>query len=709
MSWRMMPLRDDPYAAETARDVGRRAPAGIWFFFGCILLGAVFDIARFPERTPWMLGFAAAFVALGGTCLLLLRARPAASVPVLIGFVNLVGVGLNAYHAIVAAPVAMCLWTLTGLLCSAAVFLRWGATNQAFAAIGSVALFPLHALLGNVDGLTWAAGGTYLLVMVAMSVFGAGLYADYVRSGLQLARTLSEREARLQSYFDLAPVGCAVLHPDGRFLEVNDALAAILGSTQEALFAANWFDLPVARDRDAVRAHAAAALASPGESSRRDARFVRGDGIEIDATVDVRGLPGPRGAIDHLMVLVQDVTARKRADAERERVLSSELHARRLAEDASRAKDEFLATLSHELRTPLSPIMTWADLLRRRRIAPADAERGLGAIARNATALSRLIDERLDVSRIESGKLRLELHPVEIGPVVLEAIEVVRPAAEAKGVAVEAEVEPDGCRVLADSDRLRQVLWNLLANAVKFTPREGRVRVTLAHGSRDARIVVEDTGQGIDPAFLPFVFERFRQGDTTSTRRHGGLGIGLAIVREMVELHGGRVHVESRGEGLGSRFTVTLPLLDDDQPVDQSGLPRSNVATLDGVRVLVVDDDPDSNDAVRTVLVAYGADVRTADSADEALEVLERWTPDVIVSDIAMPGEDGYALLARMRSGAAAMRAIPTIALTAYSSSRDRDQALSAGFHAHVSKPLRPPDLLHAVVVAREARYRGLC
>ncbi len=707
----LTPSRDDPYAIETARQVAERVPAGLLFFAACVVLSSFFDIARFHERAPWMLSFAAAFLAVGMLCFLLVRRFPAWSVPIMVAFVNVIGMGLNAYHAIVGASVAMCLWTLTGLISSAAVFLRWGRADQALASIGAVLLYPLHLAMTNVDVLTWGAGGTYLVIMVAMSIFGAGLYAEYVRSDLHLARTLTEREARLQSYFELAPVGTAVVNPDGTFLEVNDALGRVLGYSREELLRKTWFELPIPDERSAVVALAQNALAGGGDTHLHEARFLRRDGVAIDVTVDMRGLPGPAGMIDHVMVLVQDVTARRRADAERERLLAAELAARQEAEAASRAKDEFLATLSHELRTPLSPILTWSEILRRQTRTPQNVERGLEAMSRNATNLARLIDELLDVSRIESGKLRLDLQPVDLATVVAEAVDVIRPAAEAKRITLALALDATACRVLGDADRLRQVLWNLLSNAVKFTPAGGVVRVTLASDRGHARVTVHDTGQGIRPDFLPFVFERFQQGDTTSTRKHGGLGIGLALVRELAELHGGRAEADSAGEGRGSTFTVEMPLLIDDHPLPRPGsppqraeAPRSELATLDGMRVLVVDDDPDSNEVVQNVLVAAGADVRTAGSVDEAFVVLTRWVPDVVVSDIAMPGEDGYALLTRIRSGAAHIGRIPAIALTAYSAPGDREQALSAGFHAHVAKPLQTAELLRAVVAARRSR-----
>jgi PAS domain S-box-containing protein len=705
----MAPLRrdtrDDPYADESIRQVGERAPLGLLFFVVCVVLAAGFEIARFPERSGWMLGFGAAFIVLSGLCWIALRRFAARSVEILIVFVNLIGMALNAYHAIVGASVAMCLWTLTGLLGSAAVFLRWGGLNQLLASIGTLVLYPVHLVIGNVDALIWSAGGTYLAVLVAMSVFGAEVYARYLLSSLQLARTLTEREARLQSYFDLAPVGTAVLAPSGTFREVNDDLCRLLGYAREELLARSWLDLPPRIDRGAAQGQVNGALAGANQNRASETRLVRRDGVTIDASVHMRGLPGPRGTIDHVMVLVQDITMQKRADEERERVLAAELDARRQAEAASRAKDDFLAILSHELRTPLSPILAWSDLLRRHALTPDQTDRGLAAIARNASAQARLVDELLDVSRIVSGKLRLDLRPVDFAQVVGEAIDVIRHSADAKGLDLETVVEPGSYHVMGDPDRLRQVIWNLLSNAVKFTPQGGRVRVTLGRGGGYARVVVADTGQGIPCAFLPFVFDRFRQVDTTSTRRQSGLGIGLAIVRELVDLHGGHAVADSPGPDQGAIFTVEIPLLAEDRPIEAARSPRSHDVTLDGLRVLVVDDDPDSNEVVRTLLASCGADVRTASSAHEAFEIVARWLPDVVVSDLAMPDEDGYSLLARMRAGER-LRRVPAIALTAYSSPGDREQALSAGFHSHVAKPVRTAELLGAVVAAREAGSR---
>jgi PAS domain S-box-containing protein len=692
----------DPYEAQVTRLIVDRAPWGFLFFLGCVGLSTVFEVVRFPGRRPWMLSFAAAFTLLAAAAHALIRARPAWSVPVLVGFVNVVGVALNVYHALVGAPVAMCLWTLTALLASSAVIIPWRGRTQAVASLGATLAYPLHLEVGATDLLTWAAGASYLAVVVAMSVFGAALYERHVRAGFRLTSALSEREARLQSYFDFALVGTAVFAPDGACREVNDELCRILGYEREELLARRWDDLTAPAERAAGAALLRRALADPG-APPVELRLVRREGVTIHASVGMRGLPGP-GGIDHVIAVVQDVSDRKRIEAEREAVLARELAARREAEAASHAKDTFLATVSHELRTPLSPILAWSDLLRRGQLDREQVQRAIAAIERNAGVQAQLIEDLLDVSRIVAGKLRLDRQPVELEPVVREAVEIVRPAALAKGVELELALDGGGCQVSGDADRLRQVCWNLLSNAVKFTPAGGQVRIALAQDRGAARISVSDTGQGIDPEFLPHIFERFRQADPGSTREHGGLGIGLAIVRELVELHGGRVWAESRGEGRGALFTVELPLLEGVERTTPAPVGARDYAPLDGLRILVVDDDPDSNDVVETLLSSCGAEVRTAGSVPAALALLASWRPDVLVSDLSMPGEDGYSLIARLRTRDPHSPRVPAIALTAYAGPADRDHVLAAGFEAHVRKPFRSAELVTAIETAARRR-----
>jgi signal transduction histidine kinase/CheY-like chemotaxis protein len=381
--------------------------------------------------------------------------------------------------------------------------------------------------------------------------------------------------------------------------------------------------------------------------------------------------------------------------------------ANRLSEHANRAKDEFLGVVSHELRTPLNAILGWSQLLGREKVVnPTILAKGLAVIERNSRAQVKLIEDILDVSRIISGKLRLELKPIEVESVLRAAAEAIRPVADAKGVSLRA-ASTQGTMVLGDPDRLQQVLWNLLSNAVKFTPAGGQVDVAVERAGRSVRVMVLDSGKGIDPEFLPYVFERFRQADSTTTRRHGGLGLGLAIVRHVVELHGGSVRALSGGLDRGSTFVVKLPLYEgndvggDREPgvrVARDTDPGA-MARLDGIRVLVVDDEPDAREVLGTILVAAGAEVALAGSAREALEQLATFAPDVLVSDVGMPGEDGYAMIGRVRESASRFCRVPAVALTAYASPEDARHAVLAGFDTHLAKPVEPATL--TLVVSR--------
>jgi signal transduction histidine kinase/DNA-binding response OmpR family regulator len=409
----------------------------------------------------------------------------------------------------------------------------------------------------------------------------------------------------------------------------------------------------------------------------------------------------------HAAELQQEVTERKQAEEERAKLLVREQAARAEAEAANRTKDEFLATLSHELRTPLTAVLGWAHLLRSGKLPEETAASALETIERNARAQSQLIDDLLDVSRIITGKLNLDARPVELGPIIQAAINSVRPSAEAKNIQLEMELDLTIGEVAGDGNRLQQVVWNLFSNAIKFTPDNGRVDVHLRRVNSHVEIVVSDTGQGISAEFLPHVFDRFRQADGTTTRTHGGLGLGLAIVRHLVELHGGTVRADSPGAGQGATFTVNLPLISGGMAQGQGERahkasvdegPPPHYLALGGLRVLVVDDEVDTRDLIAEVLARGGAEVQTAATASEALGVLERWIPDVLVSDIGMPDEDGYALIKKVRGLDAKQPGwIPALALTAYAGVEDRMRALSAGFQMHMSKPLDPGELLAVV------------
>jgi len=695
----------DPYRDALLRRVVRRARLGFGVFLACVAISTLFEVLRFPERRVWMAGFAAGFVLLVVLASAAIRRRRAWSVATLIVFVNVVGVAVNAYHVIVHASLPMCVWQLTALLGSAAVILPWGARSQAIACVGALVSYPLHLVAGTADPLVWSAGGTYLAAVSALSVFGASRFADYVRSGLRLTAQLSEREARLQSYFDLALVGTAILASDGGYIEVNDELCTMFGYARSELLHLSWRVLFLPADRAAFAALVRRMLSQADDPERREMRCVRKDGTILDAIVSVRGLPGAHGTIDHLMLVVQDITERRRAEAERERYLVQAEAARLRAEEASRAKDEFLATVSHELRTPLTPILAWANLLRKGALDLDKTTAALDAIEQSARTQAQLIEDLLDVARIVSGEWRLTLGLVDVTHVVRAALALVQPAADAKGLTIVAALPDGGIGVRGDADRLKQVVWNLVANAVKFTPPGGRVDVAATRGDSTAALVVRDTGEGIDPAFLPHVFERFRQADSSSTREQGGLGLGLAIVRALVELHGGSVRAESPGRHRGAVFTVTLPLAGaSDRPAPALPQTATSVASLGGVHVLVVDDDPGSNAVVSALVTACGGEARTAASTSEALEIAGRWRPDVLVSDLAMPGEDGYALLRKLRARDEAFGRIPAIALTAYAGTADRRRSLAAGFAAYIAKPFDPSELAAAV---RDAASRA--
>ncbi len=402
--------------------------------------------------------------------------------------------------------------------------------------------------------------------------------------------------------------------------------------------------------------------------------------------------------------LIEELARRAHAALLQARLHREAQQAARRAEEASRIKDEFLATVSHELRTPLNAIVGWASLLRGRLGDPA-LEKGIDVIYRNAHAQVKIIDDILDVARIVSGKLRLEARPADLVAIVRDGIEVVRTSATARGIAIEFVPPSDPCLLSADPERLQQVIWNLLSNAVKFTESGGKVRVEIQRVGSQLSVAVADTGRGIAPEFLPFVFDRFKQADGTTTRRVGGLGLGLALVRHIVELHGGEVHADSEGVGKGSTFRVTLPvravspvsIVDEEEPVVDAHVgPRP--ASIEGLRVLVVDDEADARDLLSEVLSEAGAEIRTAESAAEGFRLLEKFNPHVLVSDIGMPNEDGYSFMRRVRGlDPSGSGGVPSIALTAYTRGEDKTKALSSGFTTHIGKPVSPDALLAAV------------
>ena len=419
------------------------------------------------------------------------------------------------------------------------------------------------------------------------------------------------------------------------------------------------------------------------------------------------------GVLVGTVTTIEDVSERLASERALRKQIEAQQVARALAENALRAKDEFLSTLSHEIRTPLNAVLGWARiLLARGDIDRSLHDRALHVIERNASAQARMIDDMLDMARIAAGKLRLDMQPVDVVKVVLAAVDVVMPTAHAKRIALRTNLDPRTPAILGDQDRLQQVIWNLLTNALKFTDAGGSIDVRLAQQGRFARIVVSDSGHGISPEFLPHVFERFRQADASSSRRHGGLGVGLALVHYLIQLHGGSVRAHSEGEGKGATFTIDLPTAasrEADDGVEPEGPRKDSMASLARVRVLLIDDDPDARDLSRAVLEQCGARVTAVSSGAEALAALARTQrdllPHVIVSDLGMPTEDGFQLIRRIRSLDAELSGIPAVAVTGYASSDHVNRALSAGFQLHIAKPMDPAAFVAAV--AELARTRS--
>jgi PAS domain S-box-containing protein len=426
---------------------------------------------------------------------------------------------------------------------------------------------------------------------------------------------------------------------------------------------------------------------------------VRKNGELFDVSLTISPIKDLSGRIIGASKIARDITELKRVSLEREQLLESERVARAQAEHANRMKDEFLATVSHELRTPLNAILGWTEVLKSSQ-GPEETAEGIEVIERNALVQAQLIDDLLDLGRIASGKMALNVEIVDIAAIVREAVAAVQHAADQKRITVRTILHDVRGRLMGDVKRLRQVIWNLVTNAVKFTPEGGKVLVTLARINSHLDIAVSDTGRGIAADFLPHVFERFRQADASITRQHGGLGIGLALVKQLVELHAGKVHAASPGLGMGATFTVTLPVAaahpSPARTESFAELPPEPQLDLAGIKVLAVDDDRDSLEVVRRILTGRHAEVMTATSVEEAVAAFNRFAPDVVLSDIGMPGQDGYELIRRIRrqpNGGT----VPAAALTALARSEDRMRALNAGFQTHVAKPVAAGELVAVV------------
>jgi PAS domain S-box-containing protein len=564
----------------------------------------------------------------------------------------------------------------------------------------------------KVEGLDAGADG-YLTHPVEPPVLIATINA-FLRAR-EAEEAMRASEAKFRAIFDRTPNGIALLSEDLVFLEANPALCRMFGRAHGDVVGKHLSAfMPRGREERAFEISRELQAAGAWHDTTP---VIRSDGEQrqLEWNLSIHSVPGVRLAI------VTDVTERRAIEAERERLLEGERAARGEAERANRLKDDFLATLGHELRTPLHAIVGWTQILRAAPPTPDDLAEGLAIIDRNARVQTQIIEDLLDMSRIISGKVRLDVQRVDVTGVIRAAVETVRPAADAKGIRVSTVLDPLAGPVSGDPNRLQQVFWNLLSNAVKFTPRGGRVHVTLERVNSQLEVSVTDTGEGVAPSFLPHVFDRFRQADASANRRHGGLGLGLAIVKQLVELHGGTVRVKSPGVGQGATFTVALPLMavypepagsdaDRRHPTAETApavLPEEQCVRIADVRVLVVDDEADARGLVRRLLEDCDAVVETVGSAAEAYDRLRGGRFDVLVSDIGMPGEDGYSLLRRVRALPAEQGGrVPAIALTAYARAEDRMKAVLAGFQLHLAKPVEPAELI-TMVASVSGRTRG--
>jgi PAS domain S-box-containing protein len=571
---------------------------------------------------------------------------------------------------------------------------------------GNTSPFGSSSFIGTVNTETYYSP----LFNENQQIVGGIGVVHLVVSNKKLTGALDDPYQRLTSHLENSPLAVIEWDSDFRVSRWSESAEALFGWKAEEVFGkhVNEWRFVFPDDVDAVE----------------KVTFRQREGTEVRGVLHNRNYT-KSGSVIHcewynsvlhdeddklvsVLSLVMDVTSRNLAEEERAALLVREREARRHAEEADRLKDEFLATLSHELRTPLTSILGWASMIRNEEVDPANVARALETIERNARSQARLIDDLLDVSRIITGNLRLELHPLNLVPIVEAAVDALRPTAGVKGIELHAEIDPATFLVRGDANRLRQVIWNLLSNALKFTQRGGNVRIKLSKSESSVRITVTDTGEGITPEFLPYVFDRFRQAEGSISRKQGGLGLGLAVVRHLVELHGGTVSAESEGYERGSTFTVDLPMATERRDPARAEERRreverrrnlgGNKVRLDGIHVLLVEDDEDSRKLLGTMLKQHGAEVTSAASASDAYILFVEKVPDVVVSDIGMPEQDGYELMRRIRALQKEKGGLtPAIALTGYATRKDRETALAAGFHSHIAKPIEQRQLITAI------------
>ena len=545
--------------------------------------------------------------------------------------------------------------------------------------------FALGFEAGADSYLTRPVEAPVLLATVRTLLFAR--HADFARRGL---------DAKLRTMFNLAPVAIAILDEDSRYESVNPAYCALTGYPAEELIGRPG-DSFLASESRLLDSRTIAHLEA-GKCWTRRLDFIKRDGTiaEVEWQIAKENISGVR------ILVATDVTLNARAEKARESLLASERAARTEAERSNRLKEEFLATLSHELRNPLNAILGWATLLSRKPDLPAVVVQGLEAIERNSRFQAQMISDLLDYAGITFGKMRMIAETIDPFPVIRAALDVMSGTAQAAGVRLGASFADESLSVEADPARLQQIVWNLLSNAVKFSAKAGEVHLQAGRVGESLSLVVTDRGRGIEPEFLPRIFERFSQQDATTTRSHGGLGLGLAIVRQLVELHGGSIHAFSAGRGTGATFTVKLPLSHNAVSPALSDSMTLRALDFSGIVALIVDDDGDARDLTKRVLADVGATVVEASTAEEALASVASSKANILISDIGMAHQDGYQLVRRLRSAGYSAEALPAIALTAFARMEDRSEALAAGFQDHLVKPLDPATLVSRVAALRE-------
>jgi PAS domain S-box-containing protein len=529
-----------------------------------------------------------------------------------------------------------------------------------------------------------------------------GREEDSKRDGEKLFRLMVE---------SVSDYSIFAIDPAGRILSWNKGAKEVFGYRKEEIVGESFAVLFTPEDRSQGAPERELENVRSKGRSRESCWHLRKDGSRLWVSGLVDPLEDETGNLIGYVKVTRDATeeiaGRKRAEEEREEYLERERIARSESEDANRLKDEFIALVSHELRSPLNAILGWTRILRQGRPDEELYQRATEIIERSSRMQSQLIDDLMDTARIVRGKLKLEVHPVNLAPLIEKAMDVVRPAADAKGITLDAALDRDADQITGDPDRLQQVVWNLLSNAVKFTNEGGRVEVMLGRVDPYIQISVRDTGCGISPEFMPYLFERYRQADTSGARRKGGLGLGLTLVRQLVEMHGGSVTAESEGEGEGATFTVKLPVRAVyTAETERPPMADAQMKSLEGVWAAIVDDEATARELITSVLESYGARVTAFSSVGEALELLTSGRrPDVLVCDLAMPGEDGFSLIQKLREWEKAHDGVmPAIALTAFGRVEDRTRALYAGFQMHIAKPVEPVEL---VIVVRSLIERG--